>query len=217
MGDNQDAGEGGGGEVESGISPSETNPQCKVCCSPDRRAIEVALVQGQSQERIARAFTGGDQAFSRQNIHSHYRRHMQVVSKETVEEARLLSRNAMLDVETARRIDRGHQELRSLLWESARDAAASGRLRWTAKDVISFLQCDVEIEQARNVAQITELIRAVDVLIAATRTVVPDSKWNEVRDAFIRLRKEAGFEDSGLFHGETAADGERDDEDGGQA
>ncbi|MDX6370979.1 MAG: hypothetical protein QOG93_2481 [Gaiellaceae bacterium] len=213
MGDHQDVGKGGAGEGESGIAPSVTNPQCKVCSSPDRRAIEVALVQGQSQERIARAFTRGDQAFSRQNIHSHYRRHMQVVAKETVEEARLLSRNAMLDVETARQIDRGHQELRSLLWESARTAAASGRLRWTAKDMILFLQCDVEIEQTRYRGQVVELMRDAAAFIDAAKALIPMSKWGELFDSFAALQKREGFEDAGLFHPGMSADDDRDDED----
>jgi hypothetical protein len=212
MVDHHDAGEG-----EPGVSPSVTNSQCKVCVSPDRRAIEVALVQGQSQERIARAFTCGDQAFSRQNIHSHYRRHMQVVAKETVEEARLLSRNAMLDVETAREIDRGHQELRSLLWESARAAAASGRLRWTAKDMISFLQCDVEIEQMRYRGQVTELMRDAAAFIDAARTMVPESKWNQLLETFHVLQKRGGFEDCGLFGLGVAAGDDRDDEDRAKA
>lgn len=137
------------------------------------------------------------------------------MAKETVEEARLLSRNAMLDVETARRIDRGHQELRSLLWESAGTAAASGLLRWTAKDLISFLQCDVEIEQMRYQGQLAELMRDADAFTEATKTLIPESKWNQLLETFKAMRARQGSEDSdsGLFDRQPAGDDDLDDED----
>ena len=67
--------------------PSLTNPQCKVCMSPDRFEIEVALAQGQRQEAVARRFSRNGQAFSRQNVNSHYHRHMQVIERAVVERA----------------------------------------------------------------------------------------------------------------------------------
>ena len=69
----------GNNDSRSEDQPSLTNPQCKVCMSPDRFEIEVALAQGQRQEAVARRFSRNGQAFSRQNVNSHYHRHMQVI------------------------------------------------------------------------------------------------------------------------------------------
>jgi len=47
----------------------------------------VALAQGQPQETIARRFSQDGRAFSRQNVHSHYHRHMQVIDRAVLEAA----------------------------------------------------------------------------------------------------------------------------------
>ena len=67
--------------------PSTTSPQCKVCTSPDRFEIEVALAQDQPQETVARRFSRNGQSFSRQNIHTHYHKHMEVIDRAVSEAA----------------------------------------------------------------------------------------------------------------------------------
>ena len=98
-----------------GAPPSFTNAQCKVCASPDRFEIEVALAEGQSQEAVARCFSRDGQAFSRQNIHSHYRRHMQVIDQAVSAAAAGRTRHRMLDVGTAIEIVNQNERIRALL------------------------------------------------------------------------------------------------------
>jgi hypothetical protein len=122
------------------------------------------------------------QQFSRQNIHAHYHRHMQVVERATVERARLHARNAMLDVESAKAVSRGNEELRDLLREGARRAAESEALRWTAKDVIAFLERDEQMEQERSGMQIDLLMRDVRAFSVAVRMVLPQPLWGDLME-----------------------------------
>lgn len=187
-------------EVEQWSPPSMTNPQCKVCNSPDRRAIEVALVQGRGQDTIARVYTRNGQQFSRQNIHTHYHRHMQVVDRATVERARLHARNAMLDVESAKAISRGNEELRDLLREGARRAAQSEALRWTAKDVIAFLERDEQMEQERSGMQVDLLMREVQAFSAAVRMVLLQPLWDDLMENYKRQQVDAKLDESDFFY-----------------
>src|SRR3954468_18943975 len=94
----------GNNENRSEDQPSLTNPQCKICMSPDRFEIEVALARGQRQESVAQRFSRNGRAFSRQNVNSHYHRHMQVIQRAVVEKAAERG-SRMLDVGTAIEIE----------------------------------------------------------------------------------------------------------------
>lgn len=80
--------------------PSKTNPQCKVCASPDRFEIEVALARGQSQGYVATRFSRNGQTFSRQNIHTHYHKHMPVLDLAVAEAAAQRGISPVLDIDS---------------------------------------------------------------------------------------------------------------------
>jgi hypothetical protein len=125
---------------------------------------------------------------------------MQVVERATVERARLHARNAMLDVESAKAVSRGNEELRDLLREGARRAAESEALRWTAKDVIAFLERDEQMEQERSGMQIDLLMRDVRAFSVAVRMVLPQPLWGDLMESYERQRAEAKLDESDIFY-----------------
>src|SRR6476660_1475132 len=125
--------EDGRGEL---MTPSSTNPQCKVCTSAHRFDIEVALAVGQSQEAIARRFSRDGQAFSRQNINSHYRRHMEVIGRAVTEAAAERMRGRMLDVDTAIEIEDQLERNRAAMRRQVREQIETNQLRWSARDAM---------------------------------------------------------------------------------
>src|SRR3954447_26275693 len=82
----------------SSSRPSTISPQCKVCTSPDRFEIEVALARGQSQAYVAARFSQNRQAFNRQNVHTHYHNHMQVLDLAVAEAAARRGLSPVLDI-----------------------------------------------------------------------------------------------------------------------
>ena len=116
------------------------NPQCKVCQSPDRFEIEVALAERQSREIIAKRFSRNGQAFSRQNLHVHFHNHMRVVDRAVVEAAAARLRNRILDVDTAIEIDDRNERNRELMREQLSARIEANDLRWSAKDAMAFIR-----------------------------------------------------------------------------
>ena len=171
--------------------PSTTNAQCKVCGSPDRFGIEVALAEGQSQEAIARRFSRDGQLFNRQNIHSHYHRHMEVIERAVTEAAAAGLRNRMLDIGTAIEIDERNERNRTLMREQLAARIEENSMRWTAKDAMAFMQQDQSLNETRSVRQFEAFMTEARAFKAAVKHVVPEEMWMAVVNRFDELSKDA--------------------------
>jgi hypothetical protein len=175
-----------------GQPPSSTNPQCKVCSSPDRFEIEVALAQGQPQETVARRFSRDEQAFSRQNIHSHYRRHMQVVDRAVTEAAARRMRDRMLDLETAIEIEDRNERNRALMRQQVSAQIENNELRWSARDAMAFIEQDARLGEQRSAALLDAFRVDARAFSDAVKSTVPREQWQAVVDAFDALTEQGG-------------------------
>jgi hypothetical protein len=173
--------------------PSTTNPQCKVCTSDDRFEIEVALAEGQSQELIARRFSRDGQAFSRQNIHSHYHKHMQVIEQAVLEVALERRRDRKLDLKTATEIERQNEANRARL--RAHAAAAIDDLRWRPRDVIAFMKFDAMLVEQQAAAGTEFIMQRARLFSQAVREVVTDDQGQQILEAYDRAAARADLED----------------------
>lgn len=174
--------------------PSITNPQCKVCTSESRFEIEVALAEGQSQELIARRFSRDGQTFSRQNIHSHYHKHMQVIEQAVLEVALERRGNRMLDLETAAEIERQNEANRARL--RAHAAAAIDDLRWRPRDVIAFMKFDALLGEQQAAAQAEFVVQRTRLYSKVVREIMTDDQARQVVDAYDRACDRADLDDA---------------------
>jgi hypothetical protein len=177
------------GEVKQ---PSSTNPQCKVCMSSDRFEIEVALAEGQPQETVARRFSRNGQAFSRQNIHSHYRRHMQVIDRAVTEAAAGRMRNRMLDLGTAMDIEDRNERSRELMRQQVAAQIENNQLRWSARDAMAFIEQDARLGEQRSAALLDVFMVEARAFSEAVRSIVPPAQWQAIVDEYDRLMEENG-------------------------
>jgi hypothetical protein len=175
-----------------GQPPSSTNPQCKVCRSPDRFEIEVALAQGQPQETVARRFSRNEQEFSRQNIHSHYRRHMQVIDRAVTEEAAGRMRHRMLDLETAIEIEDRNERNRAVMREHVSALIENNELRWSARDAMAFIEQDARLGEQRSAALLDAFMADARAFSDAVKSTVPREQWQAIVEAFDALVEEGG-------------------------
>ena len=173
-------------------APSSTNPQCKVCTSSNRFEIEVALASGESQEATARRFSRGGQALSRQNIHSHYRRHMEVIDRAVTEAAAGLLRNRMLDVSTAIEIEDQLERNRAVMRRQVSEQIETNQLRWSARDAMAFIEQDARLGEQRSAALLETFKSQASAFMEAVKSTVPPETWGAVVEAFNRLMDKNG-------------------------
>jgi hypothetical protein len=169
---------------------SKTNPQCKVCTSPDRFEIEVTLARGQSQESVATRFSRNGRTFSRLNIHTHYHKHMQVIDLAVAEEAARRGLSPMLDIKNAREIHAEHERNRARLRAQVNAMIEEG-LSWKTRDILAFMEQDVRIEEQRNAARADALLVQARAFSQAVTEVVPPDLHPRVVEAYERIM---GFE-----------------------
>jgi hypothetical protein len=188
-------------------APSTTNPQCKVCTSPDRFEIEIALAQGQPQQHIARRFSRDGQTFSRQNIHSHYRRHMPVVEKAVAEAAAARNRGLVLDIETATEIEIQNARNRAGLRAHVSAIIERGQLDWRPRDVMAFMEFDARLGQDRSQAQLSAALRQIQVYSdAIVRVVTDDATRAKIVDTYDEMIAERGMTNEGLLGADDGDD-----------
>jgi hypothetical protein len=166
--------------------PSKTNPQCKVCTSADRFEVEVALARGQSQESVATRFSRNGQSFSRQNIHTHYHKHMQVLELAVAEEAARRGLNPMLDMKRAGEIHAQHERNRARLRAQVDERINEG-LEWKVRDVLAFMEQDVRLEEQRNQQRVEIVFMQARVFGEAVRKVVPEDLQEQILTAYDEL------------------------------
>jgi hypothetical protein len=188
--------------------PSSTNPQCKVCMSSDRFEIEVALAEGQPQETVARRFSRNGQAFSRQNIHSHYHRHMQVIDRAVAEAAAERMRNRMLDLGTAMDIEDRNERSRELTRRQVSAQIENNQLRWSARDAMAFIEQDARLGEQRSAALLDAFMVEARAFSEAVRTIVPPAQWQAIVDEYDRLMEENGGPTYLMHRTEDSIDGE---------
>lgn len=156
--------------------PSITNPQCKVCTSEHRLEIEVALAQGQPQERVARRFSRGAQKFSKQNIHTHYHKHMQVIEKAVAEAAAAEGRDLMLDLKTATEIEAQNARTRARMRAQVSATIENGDLDWRRpRDVMAFMEFDARLGEQEAAARAELVMIQARTFGTAVREVVTDN------------------------------------------
>ncbi|HTD79566.1 MAG TPA: hypothetical protein VK898_18155, partial [Chloroflexota bacterium] len=113
------------------------HPTCKVCNSPKRRDIELALLVGESRQAIADRFSTEEQLFNRQNMANHYHHHMRVVEQALAAAAEAERKRQALDVPTAALAMRRKKQLLEDLFEVGVSAVADGRGRWSPGEVLA--------------------------------------------------------------------------------
>jgi hypothetical protein len=172
--------------------PSTTSPQCKVCTSPDRFEIEVALAQGQPQETVARRFSRNGQSFSRQNIHTHYHKHMEVIDRAVSEAATQRMRGRMLDLNTAMQIEEQNERTRDRMRAQVQDAVENNQIRFNARDVMAFMEQDARLGEQRSAAMLDVVMADAKAFSEAVKRCVPQSQWEEIVDTFDELIREHG-------------------------
>jgi hypothetical protein len=183
---------------EPAYQPSKTNSQCKVCTSPDRFEIEVALAQGQPQETVARRFSTDDRRFNRQNIHVHYHNHMEVIDRAVLEVATSRMKHRMLDLDTAIEIEEQSQRVRDRMREHVYDAVENGRVRISARDVMGFIEQDARLSEQRSAAELEAIMAEAKAFSDAVKQCVPQSHWQEIVDTFDAQMREHGGPSLGL-------------------
>jgi hypothetical protein len=169
-----------------------THPQCKVCTSSDRFEIEVALAEGQAQEGVARRFSRNGQEFSKQNIHSHYRRHMDVIDRAVTEVATARMRGRMLDIGTAIEIEDRNERNRAMMRHQVAEQIENNGLRWTARDAMGFIELDARLGEQRSAALMDEFMADARAFSQAVKTVVPGSLWPHIVEEYDRLMEAGG-------------------------
>jgi hypothetical protein len=169
-----------------------TNAQCKVCTSPDRFEIEVALAENQAQDAVARRFSQNGQEFSKQNIHSHYRRHMGVIDRAVIEVASARMRGRMLDLDSAIEIEERNERNRSLMRQQVAEQIESNGLRWTARDAMSFIELDARLGELRSASLMEDFTASARAYSEAVKSVVPQSLWPDIVEAYYRSMEASG-------------------------
>jgi uncharacterized protein YaiL (DUF2058 family) len=193
---------------------SISHPQCKVCESPDRFEIEVALAQGQPQQHIARRFSHGEQSFSKQNIHSHYHRHMPVIEKAVAEAAAVQNRGLLLDLETATAIEVENARNRARLRAQVSRLIEQGQLNWRPRDVMAFMEFDARLGQVQSDRLEQNIGVQLGVLGEAVERVIGDETLTKVLDEYDHLIAERELpEDERALSEEFRTLFERDQED----
>jgi hypothetical protein len=195
--------------------PSTTNQQCKVCTSPDRFEIEVALARGRSQASVATRFSRDGQAFNRQNINTHYHKHMEVLDRAVAEEAAKRGLSRSLDLKQAAELQAEHERNRAQLRAQVHARINEG-LEWKTRDLLAFMEQDIRLEEQRNQLRIEPVLIQVDALAQAVRRVVPQELWTPIIDAYDEILNQKQVEDF-LFHEELAASSEEKTEEASEA
>jgi hypothetical protein len=183
---------------------SKTNPQCKVCTSPDRAEIEIALARGQSQESVATRFSRHGQSFNRQNIHNHYHKHMQVLDLAVAEEAARRGLSPMLDLERATQIHAEHEHNRARLRAQV-DARIKEGLPWTTRDLLAFMEQDIRLEEQRNEQRAENIMMQARIFGEAVRKVAPIDMQGQIREAYAEIyaRRSGAEPDDSVFDDAT--------------
>jgi hypothetical protein len=187
-------------------APSSTNPQCKVCMSPDRFEIEVALAERQSQSSVAHRFSRNGQTFNKQNIHSHYRNHMEVIQRAVAEEAATRMRRRMLDVGTAVEVEDQNERNRELMRRQVSAAIENNDLRWSARDAMAFIEQEARLGELRSAAALEAVMADATAFSQAVRTVVPRSEWDEVVAEFDRRVEAHGGPTGAVYRSDELLD-----------
>jgi hypothetical protein len=155
---------------------------CRVCRSPARRAVEVALAEGRSYAEIAGVVP--DSRLSPRNIAEHYRRgHLPLDSDEVREivAERALDNGSIVQVGIDRQAEalRLAQAVVRRTWEGV----AAGEIEPTFKDGIAaarlLMKYDaVAFERSRLREQVKRSHRAVSTLLRLTKDIVTAEQWS---------------------------------------
>ena len=190
------------------LPPSQTNPQCKVCNSPDRFEIEVALARGQSQQSVATRFSRNGQTFSRQNVNTHYHKHMQVLELAVAEEAARRGVSPVLGIEMASEIHAEHERNRTRLRAQA-NALIEGGVAWKTRDLLYFMEQDIRLEEQRNQQRAEIVMIQARAYGEAVRAVINDNdthiKILEMYDELLPRERDGQLDDF-IYH-DDAEDG----------
>ena len=174
-----DEGAGNAGGVVS-------HPTCKVCGSPNRREIELALLVGGSRQAIADRFSVGGEVFNRQNIHTHFHHHMQVIDRALIDLAVAERKRRSLDLGTAQQVLLAKRQLLEDLLEMGLDAIAEGRVKWTLNDVLAV---NAELEKLRATdhgQEVAYVVAQAHEFTMAVLEFLPDDKRDALVEAYQR-------------------------------
>jgi hypothetical protein len=163
---------------------STTNPQCKVCMSPDRFEIEVALARGQSQTSVANRYSHGEQTLSRQNMNAHYHKHMEVIALAVAEEVARRGPNPILDMNTATDIHAQNERNRARMRAQVTQAIDDGLLEWKPRDTMAFMEMDARIEEQHNQTRANHLYAQARCFSRAVQRVVPKDLYPKIVEAY---------------------------------
>ena len=175
-------------------APSSTNPQCKVCTSPDRFEIEVALAQDQPQETVARRFSRNGQSFSRQNIHTHYHKPYGGDRSSSFRgcDSTQMRRKGCL-ISTRRWRSRNRTSAPGIGCEAqVQDAVENNLIRFNARDVMAFMEQDARLGDQRSAAMLETFKSQASAFMEAVKSTVPPETWGAVVEAFNRLMDKNG-------------------------
>jgi hypothetical protein len=161
-----------------------THPQCKVCTSPDRFEIEVALAEGQAQQAVARRFSRDGQTYNKQNIHTHYRSHMPVIERAIADAAAARMQGKRLDIGTVLEIEDRNERNRAMMRQQVAEQIESNALRWSARDAMRFLELDAQLGEQRSAALMEEFMADARAFSEAVKKVVPQTMWQDIVDEF---------------------------------
>jgi hypothetical protein len=153
------------------------------------------LAQGQAQQTVARRFSRNGQAYSKQNIHTHYRSHMPVIERAVTEVATARMQGRMLDIGTAIEIEDRNERNRALMRQQVAEQIESNALRWSARDAMGFIELDAQLGEQRSAALLVEFMAEARAFSDAVKSVVPHSLWPDIVDAFDRSMEASGQTD----------------------
>jgi hypothetical protein len=156
------------------------HPACKVCNSPNRKQIEIALLLGESRPRIGKRFP--DEALNRTNLCTHRNRHMEVVDAGVAEAVR--ARTASIRLSAAEAGDAVVGRLRTIdqLLAAGMAAAQAGLIRFTTRDLLALI--DERERLAQDERTVERLEAEAGALGAAVMEQVPKQMWEAIVDSW---------------------------------
>jgi hypothetical protein len=156
------------------------HPLCKVCNSPDRNKIEIALLLGESGPSIGERFP--DDKFNRTNLSTYRNRHMEMVDAVVADAVRVQTAQSRRDAEDAGEAVVGRLRLVEDLLTAGLAAAQAGRVPYSIRDILSLSDERERLAgQERSYEQLENEFRAFN---HAVLEVVPESMRPHIWEAF---------------------------------
>ena len=174
-----------------------SHPLCKVCTSERRRDIECALLTGRSRASVADQFSSDTVSFNRQNLHTHFWRHMHDVDEAVARAAAEERQRRRLDPATVVSVLAKRRQLLSDLLEEGLEAVTDGGVRWTVRDVISVSNELAELENIADHDELGEVMREARIFAGAVQAVVPEQQWQLIGERFEELAKGSEYLSTG--------------------